>query len=176
MLLEEVLNKVFYKASQRKSRSVLGKELEDLSKYIKPKSKEGRKVIAMRRQLKKNKNEKENLAPVDQPVATGHQASSLFTEVINLFQQELEESKKDHQFITGTQSREIYKRRKYLPSIGRTTENFAEQRSNVIDYLTNHLEELLPEDVVILDVANDKGFLNTYGYSPFHFKHEAQPT
>ncbi|CAG8804942.1 41703_t:CDS:2, partial [Gigaspora margarita] len=49
---------------------------------------------------------------------------------------------------------EIYKRRKYLPSIGRTTENFAEQRSNVIDYLTKHLEELLPEDVVILDKSS----------------------
>ncbi|RIB23584.1 hypothetical protein C2G38_2170865 [Gigaspora rosea] len=42
-------------------------------------------------------------------------------------------------------------------------ESFVEQRNNVTDYLTKHLGELLPKDVVILDVANNKGFINTYG-------------
>ncbi|GBC00550.1 hypothetical protein RclHR1_00390004 [Rhizophagus clarus] len=47
-----LFSKKYPKASERKSRNDLNGELEVLANYLKPKSKEARKVLTLRRQLK----------------------------------------------------------------------------------------------------------------------------
>ncbi|CAG8719178.1 22063_t:CDS:2, partial [Rhizophagus irregularis] len=61
--------------------------------------------------------------------------------------------------------------RKDIPAFNwsKYAENFVEQRENILNYLEEHLGEKLPRNVIISEVASERGFLNTYGNSPFPF-------
>ncbi|PKY58863.1 hypothetical protein RhiirA4_481134 [Rhizophagus irregularis] len=60
--------------------------------------------------------------------------------------------------------------RKDIPAFNWSyAENFVEQRENILNYLEEHLGEKLPRNVIISEVASERGFLNTYGNSPFPF-------